>query len=69
MCVSVRVCVEYDGPGTDFGGSVRKMRPAVAGPNGPRSCADGPAVHRSVDLPPIFAEGYGCSGYVFIGVT
>jgi hypothetical protein len=68
VCVSVRVCVEYDSSGTDFSGLVRKRSPALAGPDSPRSCADDPAVRRSVDLPSIFAEGYGCSGYVFIGI-
>jgi hypothetical protein len=60
--------MEYDGSGMDLGGSVWKMGPVVAGPDGPRSCVDGLTVRRSVDLPPIFAEGCGCSGYVFIGI-
>jgi hypothetical protein len=53
--------MEYGGPGTEFGGLVRKTGPTVAG-------LDGPTVRRSVDLPPIYAEGCGCSGYEFISI-
>jgi hypothetical protein len=60
--------VEYCGPNVDFGGLVQKMGSAVAGPDGPCSCANGPIVRRSVDLPSIYVEGCGCSGDVFITI-
>lgn len=66
--MSARVCVEYDGPGMNFGGSIRKTGPTVAGPDGPHSCVNGPVVRRSVDLPLFCVEGYGCSGYMFIDI-
>jgi hypothetical protein len=66
--VYVRVCVEYSGPDMNFSGSVRKTGPTVVGLDGPRSSADGPAMRRSVDLPPICAEGCGCSEYAFVGI-
>jgi hypothetical protein len=49
--VSVRICVEYDGPNVDFDGLVQEMGPTVAGLDSPCSCADGLNVRRSVDLP------------------
>jgi hypothetical protein len=58
--VSVRVCVEYDGPSTNFGGFVQKTGSTIAGLDGPRSRADSPAVRISVDLPSICVEGCGC---------
>jgi hypothetical protein len=61
--------VEYSGPGTNFGGLVQKMGPVFAGPDGPHSRSDGPAMRRSVDLPQICAEGSGCSEYVFIDIS
>jgi hypothetical protein len=64
----VRVCAEYGGPDADFGNSVLKTRLTVAGTDGPCSCTDSPAMHRSVDLPPICIEGYSCSRCVFIGI-
>jgi hypothetical protein len=66
--VSIRVCLEYDAPDMDFGGSVQKARPPVVSPDGPRSFADCPAMCRSMDLPPICAEGYGCLEFVFIDI-
>jgi hypothetical protein len=43
--------MEYDGPNADFSGLVRKTGSAAAGPDSACSCANGPAAHKSVDLP------------------
>jgi hypothetical protein len=65
---SVRVCAKYGGHGADFGNSVRKTGPVAAGPNSPHSGADGLAVRRSMNLPPICAGDRGCPRYVSIGI-
>jgi hypothetical protein len=52
----------------DFGCSVLKTEPLIGGLGGPRSCADGLAMRRSLDLPPIHVGGCGCLGYVLIGI-
>jgi hypothetical protein len=51
------------GSGACLGNSL-KLGPAVAGPDGPRSRADGPDMCRSADLLPICC----CSGYVSISI-
>jgi hypothetical protein len=43
---SFRVCAGRGGLDADFGISVLKTGPTAAGPDGPRSRADGPVVHR-----------------------
>jgi hypothetical protein len=58
-----RFCVICGGSGACLGNSL-KMSPAVAGPDGPRSRADGPGICISIDLLPIC----GCSGYASIGI-
>ena len=68
---SERVCYglhKMRWPWRGLGNSVRKTRLTTAGPDGPHSGADGPAVRRSVDLPPICAGGYDCPGYVSIDI-
>jgi hypothetical protein len=65
---SDRVCARCGGSGTNFGNSVQKMRPAATDLDCLPSCADGPVVRRSVDLPSICVGDYGCLGYVFIGI-
>jgi hypothetical protein len=52
-----RVCVTCGGSNTYLGNSL-KIGPVVVGPDGPRSCADGPDMCRSANLLPIC----GCSG-------
>jgi hypothetical protein len=48
---SFRVCAGRDGSGVDFSISALKTIPAAAGPDGPCSRADGPAVHKSTSFP------------------
>jgi hypothetical protein len=65
---SLRVCAVRGGSSADLGNSLLKTGPAVAGPDGPRSCVDGLAMSRSVGLLLICIGGYGCPGYVSIGI-
>jgi hypothetical protein len=65
---SFRACTVRGDSGADLGNSILKTGPATAGPDGPRSRADGPAMRRSTDLPPICIGGCGCPGYVSIGI-
>jgi hypothetical protein len=48
-----RICAVRGGSGAGLGSSFLKIGLAATGPDGPHSSADSPAVHRSVDLPPI----------------
>jgi hypothetical protein len=50
---SLRVCTERGGSGANLGSSVLKTGPTAIGSDGLRSCADGPAMRISVDLPPM----------------
>jgi hypothetical protein len=52
--------------GAGLGNSFLQTGPVAAGPNSLRSCADGPVVRRSANLPPICVGDCGCPGYVSI---
>jgi hypothetical protein len=58
---SIRVCAKCGGPGADFGNSVKKTGPVVAGP-------DCPTTRKSVDLPTICAGDRGCPRYMSIDI-
>jgi hypothetical protein len=62
------VCTVHGGSGAGLGNSFLKTEPDTAGPDGLYSCTDGPAMWRSVNLPPICVRGCGCLGYVSIGI-
>jgi hypothetical protein len=61
---SFRVCAVRGGSGLGLDNSFLKIGPAVAGPDGPRSRADGSDMRRSAILPLICIGGCGCLGYV-----
>jgi hypothetical protein len=54
-----RVCAVRSGSGAGLGNSLLKMGLAVAGPDGPPSCADGPDMRRSANLLPMCVGGCG----------
>jgi hypothetical protein len=58
---SFRVHAVRGGLGACLGNSLLKTGPTDPGP-------DGPAVRRSVVLPPICKGGCGCPGYMSIGI-
>jgi hypothetical protein len=63
-----RVCMVRGGSGAGLGNSFLKMGPATAGPDGPRSHADGPDMCRSASLSSMCVGGCGCPGYVSISI-
>jgi hypothetical protein len=63
-----RVCTVCGGLGAGLGNSLLKMGSAAAGPNGPRSRADGPDMHRSANLSPMCVGGCCCPRYMSIGI-
>jgi hypothetical protein len=63
-----RVCTVCGGLGAGLGNSLLKMGSAAAGPDGPRSCADGPDMRRSANLSPMCVGGYCCPRYMSIGI-
>jgi hypothetical protein len=63
-----RVCAVRGGSGAGLCNSFLKMGPAAAGPDGPRSRADGPNMRRSTNLSSMCVGGCGCSGYASIGI-
>jgi hypothetical protein len=63
-----RVCTVCGGLGAGLGNSLLKMGSAAAGPDGPRSRADGPDMRRSTNLLPMCVGGCCCPGYMSIGL-
>jgi hypothetical protein len=63
-----RACAVHGGSCACLGNSFLKMGPAAAGPDGSRSRANGPDMCGSVNLSPMCVGGYGCPGYVSIGI-
>jgi hypothetical protein len=63
-----RVCTVCGGLGVGLGNSLLKMGPVAAGPDGPRSHADGPDMRRSANLSPMCVGGYCCLGFMSIGI-
>jgi hypothetical protein len=54
-----RVCAVCGGSGAGLGNSLLKMGSVAAGLDGPRSCADGPDMRRSANLPSKCVGGCG----------
>ena len=63
-----RVCTVCGGLGAGLGNSLLKMGSTAAGPDGPRSRADGPDMRRSTNLSPMCVGGYCCPRYMSIGI-
>jgi hypothetical protein len=63
-----RVCTVCGGLGAGLGNSLLKMGSAAAGPDSPRSRADGPDMRRSANLSPMRVGGYCCPRYMSIGI-
>jgi hypothetical protein len=63
-----RVCTVGGGLGVGLGNSLLKMGSAAAGPDSPRSRADGPDMRRSANLSPMCVGGCCCPGYMSIGI-
>jgi hypothetical protein len=57
-----RVCTVCGGLGAGLGNSLLKMGSDAAGPDGPRSRADGPDMHRSANLSPMCVEAVVAQG-------
>jgi hypothetical protein len=65
---SFRVCAIRGGSGAGLGNLFINIGSVIAGPDGPCSCADGPVVRRSANVPPICVRGCTCLGYVSISI-
>jgi hypothetical protein len=63
-----RVCMVCGGLGANLGNSILTMGSAVAGADGPRSCADGPDMRRSANLSPMCVGGCCCPRYMSISI-
>jgi hypothetical protein len=63
-----RVCTVCGGLGASLGDSLLKMGSAAAGPDGPRSRADGPDMCILANLSPMCMGGCCCPRYMSIGI-
>jgi hypothetical protein len=63
-----RVCTVCGGLGAGLGNLLLKMGSAAAGPDGPRSRADGPDMRKLANLSPMCVGGCCCPGYTSIGI-
>jgi hypothetical protein len=63
-----RVCMACGGLGAGLGNSLLKMGSVAAGPDGPRSRADGPDMRRSANLSPMCVGGCRCPRYMSIDI-
>jgi hypothetical protein len=63
-----RVCTVCGGLGAGLGNVLLKMGSAAAGPDDPRSRADGSDTRRSANLSSMCMEGCYCPRYMSIGI-